>query len=560
MILNYRKMKKKNYQMLVLSYVASVLIMFIVRLTGGTPNVYANLMYVPISVAALYVGKRHGTLHAVFSGVMLGPVVSLGDNAGFYEQPSSWIIRTAIYVVISMVIGDFTDFNEKRLISESTYDNHTGLKKISALRNSLQNEDKQVALIMLTISNLRSIFSTFGYDFTSEFIRVFASHLNDKVMVYPQVEVYRLVENGFAIKVVNVDSAEGSHLASVVQDLRDIHKSIINIANVPVYTELIFGISANNLGKNSEESIKHASLALNYAQDVGLDHYSFEQVLEDKYALQNYIFNHFRSALRSSELKLAYQNIYRSSDNRLYAREFLVRWEDSGGNFISPATFIPLIEKTDLIHDLTKFVIDEVIEYVSYTHEHEKNIVASINFSSKDFNHSNIDYLVDKIKEFGINPNMIQVEITEESLLNTQSLWKVIAQLKNLGVRIVIDDFGTGYSSFDMLAKLSIDGVKIDKSVISNINNDFRYRKLCSNLVDFCKTFNISTVAEGVEFEHIAEACRDIGIDYLQGFLLSKPQLIDASYKRDSMTNQTIDDEEVKRWKLQYNSFLRGKG
>ncbi len=523
--------EKRNFIVLSLSYVASVLVMFFVRYTGGTTYVYANLMYVPISIASYAGGKKYGVFHAVFSGLLLGPFMLLDASNHIMQKPINWVLRILIYAAMALIIGGLSDHDRKRMKHEATYDKLTGFKKPTVLVEALENNHK-ASLIMLTINNYRPIFNTFGYDFSSRYIKEFSRTLNKQLQKCKNVEVYRMIGSTFIIKILDTENTHDCSLKDIMQRLMIIHKSVIQVNGVPVYTELKFGVSKHDASLSPEARIKQTSLALNYAQDADLDYYLFESFLDTKYSEQAYILSHFKSAIKNRELKLASQNIYDIDGKKMHAREFLVRWESSDGKSISPATFVPLIEKTDLIHDLTKFVIDEVVGYVSYMHPSEKNIIASINFSSKDFNHSNIEYLVERITESGIDAKTIQVEITEESLVLNQSMLNEIERLKSSGVRIVIDDFGIGYSSYDLLGNLPIDGIKIDQSLIRNIDKNPRHKMLCKCLVDFCKPFNIDTVAEGVETESIAEACRDIGIDYLQGYLLSRPQLLDESYKK----------------------------
>ncbi len=524
---DYERLTTHCYLILAFSFLLSVGVMVLIMVTGGTPSVYMNLMYIPLALASTFSGRKRAFIFAVITGMM--PWIVMAVSPYGLEPVKQLVTRPVSFMIISLVISSLSDFHRDRLIHEETYDAHTGLKKLQALKNSLKLNDSRSDLVMLTISNLQSIFTTFSYDFASDFIREFAHILKDRVKKYPGVEVYRLVENGFLIEVVCRQDCEGKRLESVLQDLLPIHKSIIDVDGVPVYVELKLGIATENQGKSPEESIKHASLALKSAQDSNRVSYRYEAELSERFLMQTFVLNHFRSAIGSRKLKLASQNIYTSRDKGLAAREFLIRWEHEEGRFISPAIFIPLIEKTDLIHDLTRFVIDEVLRYVSNRSAEERDVIASINFSSKDFSHANIEYLVRRIKESGVDPGRIQVEITEETLSQTAMLLSPIRSLKDSGVRIAIDDFGTGYSSYDLLAKLPIDVVKIDRSIVSSIDTEVRHKKLCENLVDYCTTFKIETVAEGVETESVAEACREIGIDYLQGFLFNRPQLIEQA-------------------------------
>ncbi len=521
-----RRATVRSHGILTLSSLLAAAVMLLILITGGTPSVYMNMMYIPIALVSTYSGKWRASIFSLFWGFIPIPMLLLW---GYGIEPVKQIItRPATFIVLSLIIGSLSDFHRERLIKEETFDSLTGLKRLPVLVESLKESKGQKDLVLVNISNLRTITGIFSYEFSFDFIKAFTAILNTLPERYREVEVYRLVENGFLIEIPS-EKGKKSPLDVIMEELRDIHTSIIDVNDVQVYIELRFGIVEKTCGAAPEECIKQASLALKYAQDNGLREFVYEKKLDENFSLQMYILNNFKEALKKGRIRLAYQNIYLNDGKTLHSREFLSRWVKDDGSLIPPAVFIPLIEQTDLIHLLTRRVIDCTLKFISSKMDEEKDVIASINFSSKDFNHANIDYLVKRIEETGIDPSIIQVEITEETLRNMQMLKDSVEKLKNAGVRIVIDDFGTGYSSYELLAKLSISGVKIDRSIIANIDKSFRYKKLCNNLADFCRTFHLTTVAEGVETESIADTCRDIGIDYLQGFLYSRPILIEGS-------------------------------
>ena len=139
----------------------------------------------------------------------------------------------------------------------------------------------------------------------------------------------------------------------------------------------------------------------------------------------------------------------------------------------------------------------------------------------------NVYYLIDRIKENGLDSSKIKVEITEQVLLNKDNAIKYINKLKDHGIIIAMDDFGSGYSSYEQIGEVPIDIVKIDKSIISKICESKLSRSIAESIVYFCRNNNLETIAEGVETEEVAKVCKEIGIDYLQGYYYHKPTIME---------------------------------
>ncbi len=512
------------------SYMLASGVMLLILLSGGTPSVYMNLMYIPIALVSTFSGKKASALFSMIWGFAPIPLMLLW---GYGLEPMKQIItRPVTFIIISIIISSLSDFHRERLAHEENYDKETGLKKLPLFIRSFNRGKGETDLILISITNLQTVTNLFSYEFSITFIREFTERLQRMMEDLKGVSFYRLIENGFLLEITYPPGSDASPLETVIRRLHTFHTATIDVGEVPVYIEICFGVKERAQGKTHEENLRQVSLAMRKAQEIGLTSYRYENILDEAFSQRIYVLNNFKDALANKRIRLAYQDIYTADGKKIHSREFLARWQKEDGSFIPPGIFIPIIEQTDLIHSLTRYVIDQVLEHIAQCtrcSEEEKKVISSINFSSKDFSHSNIEYLIRRVQETAVDPRTIQVEITEETLRNIQTLTTSVQSLRELGIRIVIDDFGTGYSSYVLLAQLLIDGVKIDRSIISRIDEDIRYKKLCMNLSEYCRSFHISTVAEGVETENIAVTCRNAGIDLLQGFLYSRPQLITES-------------------------------
>ena len=207
----------------------------------------------------------------------------------------------------------------------------------------------------------------------------------------------------------------------------------------------------------------------------------------------------------------------------MHGVELLARWILKDGTRIYTDEFIPVIEKTELMSELTKHMIDHAVD--GLVKNKFKNVV-SINFSVKDFNDDVVNYIISKVLNNNIEKGKLQIEITERYFLDKETVADYMIKLNDHGITIAVDDFGTGYSSYQYISELPISIVKIDKTLIEKIGESQISKNAVKSIVNFCKIYNFSTVAEGVETKEIADACADIGIDYLQGYYFHKPTIL----------------------------------
>lgn len=191
---------------------------------------------------------------------------------------------------------------------------------------------------------------------------------------------------------------------------------------------------------------------------------------------------------------------------------------------ISPGQFIPLAEENGLIIKLTNWTVRKVCEQLRIWEEQKVPIVPiSINISPKCFFKSDwVETFLQIIKESGVNPTLLELEITESTLIqNEETFLSAISTFKKLGIKISLDDFGTGYSSLLYLKKFKLDTVKIDQSLIQNfLENDAPILKYTLNLANELK---MTVVAEGVETDKQFAFLRQNGCDQIQGYLFSRP-------------------------------------
>lgn len=235
------------------------------------------------------------------------------------------------------------------------------------------------------------------------------------------------------------------------------------------------------------------------------------------------------AAYRKEEFVAYYQPKFDAGTGRLVGAEALVRWLKPDGTLIPPGSFIPLAEKRGFITKLDKLMFRQVCGQLRVWQEKGMELVpVSVNLSREHLKDvSFIREYADMLKQSGISPDYVELELTESALFeNMEVTREVVDELHSRGIRILMDDFGTGYSSLMMLKSIPIDVMKLDKSFVDDYN-DPRGEKVIECVVGLAGALHISVTAEGVETREQYEFFRDLGCDTIQGFYFARPMPAD---------------------------------
>jgi sensor c-di-GMP phosphodiesterase-like protein len=236
-----------------------------------------------------------------------------------------------------------------------------------------------------------------------------------------------------------------------------------------------------------------------------------------------------RSALRRGELYLLYQPIIHLASGQWVGAEALLRWRRPDGEHISPAVFIPMAERTQLIGRITAHVLDRVAHEAGALLRERPDFFISVNFASTDLHDPTLlEQLEDVVRRHGIRPACVHIEATERTFIDATGTREPIQRIRGLGHQVVIDDFGTGYSSLSYLTQLEVDGLKIDKSFVDTIGTDAVTSHVVSHIIAMAQSLKLLMVAEGVETEAQAAYLRERGVQLAQGWHFARPMRIDA--------------------------------
>lgn len=231
-----------------------------------------------------------------------------------------------------------------------------------------------------------------------------------------------------------------------------------------------------------------------------------------------------QEALSNNEFYLCYQPIVNTLSGICCGAEALIRWKKPNGQMIKPDFFIPYAEEENLIGSITRRVIELMFNDMEQFLSENAKAHISINVSCEDICQGDIfEILESKIMASKVSRKQIWIELTERTFLKMEEIQKVLTQAQTLGYVVVVDDFGTGFSNLSYLQNLPLDMIKIDKSFIDSLCLDSATSNVADYIIEMSKNINLKIVAEGVEQTYQYQYLKEKKVDYLQGYLFSKP-------------------------------------
>ena len=242
--------------------------------------------------------------------------------------------------------------------------------------------------------------------------------------------------------------------------------------------------------------------------------------MQQKFELNLQWSKKIKEALIEDRIEIVLQSIYSNKNNKVDKYEALVRLVEKDGKVIAPFEFLDIAKQTKLYGDITRRVIKKAFILLSET---DKDI--SINICAEDiYDEDTKKYLLNTLIESSHSKRVVLELVESEGIESFEEMKVFINEIKQHGVRLAIDDFGTGYSNFEYLLKLDADFIKIDGSMIKNIDTDVNSYNVVDTIVSFANKNNMSVVAEFVSTEEIQEKILELGVDYSQGYYIDKPK------------------------------------
>lgn len=384
----------------------------------------------------------------------------------------------------------------------------------------IQAKGGKGALIFIDLDHFKDINDSLGHDAGDTLLIKVASRL--KSLALGNDSVARLGGDEFLLLLGPINS--GSDARQVAREVKKQLSKPFTLQGRKVRVTPSIGISVFPAdGRNINDLMRHADLAMYHSKDNGRNEFSFftkelSKAVESRINLESELM----VALHEGQFVTYFQPRVDVQSNTITGAEALVRWIHPERGLVSPASFIPACEASGLIGTLGKFVLSQSVMAQKEWAKQGHNIRVSVNLSPLQFGEESlVDDLFSIVKDNGGDPENLELEITESVLLgHDQGTIDKLHALVDHGFRIAIDDFGTGYSNLAYLHRYPIRCLKIDRSFISQLDTA---QPIVELIVSMARLFKLDVVAEGVETQEQLQALRNYDCQEYQGFLFERP-------------------------------------
>ncbi|MBV9100800.1 MAG: GGDEF domain-containing protein [Candidatus Dormibacteraeota bacterium] len=489
---------------------------------------YTRAEFLEMTADALAVEETGGSQHQLKDGRVIDVET---DTGSVVYQGRDAVLLLARDVTEQRVL-------QKRLEHNALHDPLTGLPNQLLLRNRLRRalakparrtHDRQVAMIVFDLDGFKTVNDTLGHNLGDRVISVVAARLSRSIKSTDTAA--RLGGDEFAVL---LDATGGSTdaLAAAGRLVDEIRRPITIQGQTVVITASAGVAMAQDDDRKPEELLGDADIAMSMAKGRGsgtcvLFDSAFRTALLERMHLQREL----RAALSGEQLSVVYQPQVDLGSGRVVAVEALVRWHHPVRGPVPPDVFIPVAEESGLVSTIDTWVLRTACRTLrSWFDEGLPPMRVAVNLSGRDLEREDLAESVRAaLEESHLDPWRLELELTESvAVSQTDAAITRLAELRAMGVRIAIDDFGTGFSMFGRLRDLPIDRLKIDRSLVTDLERDDDTRTIVASTVAMGHALGLDLVAEGVETVEAADALRDMDCDGAQGYLFSRPQPADA--------------------------------
>jgi diguanylate cyclase (GGDEF)-like protein/PAS domain S-box-containing protein len=457
----------------------------------------------------------------------------LGTFAFYYREPRgpSTFHRRLIDVIVHLCsLALQREESRSKIRQLAFFDSLTNLPNRSLLHAKAEQaladaerNNSQLSVLFVDLDRFKQVNDSLGHPAGDELLRLVAQRLSANRRSSDIVG--RLSGDEFVLVLPNCDSA---HVTEVVEQLRQTLSEPCQLAGSTICPSASIGISMfPGDGHDMGTLVHRADMAMYQAKSSGRGRFNFfshelNQLAQERLALETAL----REALEKQQLRLHYQPQVRMQDGLLYGVEALARWHHPQFGDISPARFIPLAEECGLINQLGLWAVREACRQLAAWRRQGLQIPAiSVNLSPTNFHNLDLPGMItNTLQQHNLQASDLTLEITENVMMDTNPItMKTLNDVHAQGVRLSLDDFGTGYSSLSYLRRLPIQELKLDRSFVSDLEQDATNRALSEAVIRLGESLRLTVVAEGIESTGQQRILKDQGYHVAQGYLFARP-------------------------------------
>ena len=481
---------------------------------------------------------------SIFTFALFSDVI---DELKFVDFPewSSLIFEKyfMIFAFIFITIGIYKESQKRQkvaiAISKMAYtdaltelpNRHAINDKIETSLGHARTKGTQMAIFILDFDNFKYINDIYGHEY------------GDQVLIYISNILWTIFN-----KRAFIGRLGGDEYLAIVEDVTN-ENELMDLANRTIHTfnemhliddDLIhlsvsIGIASYpNDGEKRSELLQKADNAMYQTKKMGKNGYKiYDENMEESNELDMKMKIDIIEALKNKEFEVFYHPIVSIADRAIISVEALIRWRKDG-NYISPMLFIPIAEKYGLIHQIDFYVLEQVCDDIRKSIlPLSASLKVSVNLSSRTLiNPDLITRVKSIINNSVITPSKLSFEITETAIIHNAEISRLkIDELRAIGFGICLDDFGTGFSSLSHVRNLPITCIKIDKTFIDGIGQNFKDENLIKAVLSLTDALEINTISEGVETEEQLRFLVAVGCKNIQGYYFFKPMPIEELQK-----------------------------
>jgi diguanylate cyclase (GGDEF)-like protein len=461
----------------------------------------------------------------IFAGSEVAAMLSVG-YPGLLE-PSKELVRYGLQCTSRLQIALSNQDNDAQLYRQAHFDSLTSLPNRVLFRDRLSQELESAsggspcgALLYVDLDHFKRVNDTVGHIAGDQLLTVVAQRLRS--CVKDGDTVARLGGDEFTVILRQVSSTEA--ISEIAQRIIDSLQRPVNIAGRDHQVRASIGITRfPEDGNTIEELLRNADLAMYQAKHSGRSCAVFFDRKMARAGTPPAESGLFR-AVRRREFALYYQPQYALKNGELVGLEALVRWQHPREGLRFPKDFVPAAEQCGLMVEIGAWVLESACRQLALWRE--ENIAPArlaLNVSVQQLRGGEFVQLVgDTLARMGLEPKMLELEVTE-SVFADDDARLALRNLAALGVRVALDDFGTGYSSLNYLRQHPVDAIKIDRTFMSEVPDNYQATTLLATIIDMAHALGKQVVAEGVETLPQLDYLRERGCDVAQGFVLARP-------------------------------------
>lgn len=473
-----------------------------------------------------------------------------------YETERNWnalekrTLKTLTRIVNLYLLKVKAHDEAARAVEDLTsFDNVTGMlkyekfiKRMRSLLPSITMKSKPV-VINMDLSNFKYLNELYGYQIGDHMLKNFTEFISEVIpgiMLMSRVTADNIVAFSVLPDEVSIKECmkrlKDAGLA-FCQDINNTYSNIHLELNCGFYLveerriDPAIAVANANMARKLAKTNKRHRCVL----------YTAELDKENRTQIEM-AFN-MRKALENREFVVFYQPKIDSATRKIVGAEALIRWQKPDGTMLYPDSFVPIFERTGTIVELDFYVYDSVCRYLRYRLDNNLPVVPiSMNVSRVHMMQDKIiEYVKDLMEQYRIEPRLLEFEITESLYVeNLDIAVDLVNKFKELGVKVSIDDFGSGYSSLNVLRKLPIDILKLDKVFLEDYLDNKQDQIIIRSVVNMAKKLKIKVLCEGIETEGQADFLEKSGCDFLQGYYFSKP-ISEQSF--NELLNSDVSDD-----------------